>query len=327
MRALVCKEYGALDLLRVENRSEPVLADGKVIVDVEAASVNYPDTLIVQGKYQHKPELPFVPGFEVAGRVAEVGNGVTHLKVGDHVAAVCGIGGFAERVVTDGNAAVKLAPSIDFATAAAMPLTYGTSYHALVDRAQLRAGEVLLVLGAGGGVGTAAVELGKLLGATVIAAASSAEKLAAARGLGADHLIDYSREDLRARLKEITGTKGVDVVYDPVGGPYAEPAFRALGWEGRYLVVGFAAGEIPRLPLNLPLLKGSSLVGVFFGEFTKRSPARSAEELTRLMDYLAQGRIRPIVGARFPLADAVQALRCVAERRAVGKVIIVMRGR
>jgi NADPH2:quinone reductase len=238
---------------------------------------------------------------------------------------VCGTGGFAERVLADAEMTFALGTAVDFSTAAAMPLTYATTHHALQDRAQLAHGETLLVLGAGGGVGIAAVELGKLMGATVIAAASSPEKLEAARSRGADHLIDYAREDLRGRLKEIAGTKGVDVVYDPVGGPYTEPALRAVGWGGRYLVVGFAAGDIPRIPINLPLLKGSSIVGVFWGDFQRREPKRAAAELTQLLGWLQEGRIRPVVSAQYSLEEAVKALQSVLERRAVGKVIVLPR--
>jgi NADPH2:quinone reductase len=325
MLALICKQFGPIDALQVSEMPTPVPGAGQVAIDVEAASVNFPDGLMVQGKYQLKPEVPFVPGAEIAGTVHSAGGGVTHVEPGDRVVAVCRMGGFAERVLADADSTFALAPTVDFATAAAMPLTYATTYHALLDRAQLAAGETLLVLGAGGGVGIAAVELGKLMGATVIAAASSPQKLEAARSRGADHLIDYSRENLRARLKEIAGSKGVDVVYDPVGGSYTEPALRAVGWGGRYLVVGFAAGEIPRIALNLTLLKGSSIVGVYWGEFRQRDMTRSTAELTQLLTWLEQGRIRPIVSAKFPLEDAVSALASVFERRAVGKVIILPR--
>jgi NADPH:quinone reductase len=324
VKALVCAKLGAIRDLQVLDVPSPVVSAGKVLIDVAAASVNFPDGLMVQGKYQIKPELPFIPGSEVAGTVNAVGEGVTHLKPGDRVVAVCGRGGFAEQALADGSAACLLGPKIEFATAAAMPLTYATTYHALLDRGRLARGESLLVLGAGGGVGTAAVELGKLMGATVIAAASSPEKLAAARNLGADHLIDYSREDLRARLKEIVGAKGVDVVYDPVGGSYTEPALRSVGWEGRYIIIGFAAGEIPRIPMNLPLLKGSSIVGVFWGDFLRRDPKRAAAQLAQLIAWLEEGRIHPAIHARYPLSDAVLALESVAERKAVGKVVVVL---
>jgi NADPH2:quinone reductase len=277
----------------------------------------------VQGKYQAKPEVPFIPGSEVAGTVESVGEGVTHVKSGNRALAFCGRGGFAEQVLVDGNAVFALPARVDTAAAAAMPLVYATSYHALLDRARLKSGEMLLVLGAGGGVGSAAVELGKIMGATVIAAASSPAKLEAAQRLGADHLIDYSSGDFRAKLREILGGRLIDVVYDPVGGPYSEPALRSMAWEGRYLVVGFAAGEIPQIPLNLPLLKGCSIVGVFWGEFRRRCSARAAEELGQLVEWLREGKIRPQVSQRYPLSEGAHALQSLLERSALGKLILV----
>lgn len=326
MKALVCREFGPVQSLVVMDVPPPRAEPGRVLIRVAAASVNYPDALLVQGKYQFQPQLPFIPGCEVAGSVEALGEGVTHVKPGDRVLAFCGAGGFAELVLAEAAATAPLAPHVDSASAAAMPLVYATSYHALRDRARLAPGETLLVLGAGGGVGGAAVELGKLMGATVIAAASSKQKLEVAAGLGADHLLDYSSGDLRAQLKELVGSKGVDVVYDPVGGPYSEPALRATAWDGRYLVVGFAAGEIPRIPLNLTLLKGSSIVGVFWGEFRRRFPARAAEELGQLVAWLHEGKIHPLVSARYPLAEGARALESVLQRTAVGKVIIVPPG-
>jgi NADPH2:quinone reductase len=325
VKALVCKQLGSIQGLEVLDVPSPTVSTGKVLIDVAAASVNFPDGLMVQGKYQVKPDLPFIPGGEVAGTVRSVGESVSRLKPGDRVVAVCMLGGFAEQAVVDASSTFLLGPKVDFASAAAMPLTYATTYYALLDRGRLAPGENLLVLGAGGGVGTAAVELGKLMGATVIAAASSAQKLQAARSRGADHLIDYSREDLRTRLKDIVGAKGLDVVYDPVGGPYTEPALRSVGWEGRYLVIGFAAGDIPRIPINLLLLKGSSIVGVFWGDFRRRDPQRSEAELVQLIAWLEEGKIRPVIHAQYPLADAVMALEAVVERKAVGKVVIVPR--
>ena len=323
MKALVCKQTGSIQDLEVLEVPPPTVSPGKVLIDVAAASVNFPDGLMVMGRYQFKPELPFTPGGEVSGTVNSVGEGVTHLKPGDRVVSICGTGGFAEQALVDATNTFPLGPEVDPVTAAAVPYTYGTTYHALLDRAKLADGEHLLVLGAGGGVGTAAVELGKLVGATVIAAASSPEKLEAARSRGADHLIDYSREDLRARLKEIVGGKGVDVVYDPVGGPFTEPALRSVGWEGRYLVIGFAAGEIPKIPINLPLLKGSSIVGVFWGDFLRRDPKRSSGELHQLMTWLGEGRIRPVIHGRFPLSEARNAIEAVVGRKAVGKVVVI----
>jgi len=322
MKALLCKAFGSLDDLTVEEVPDPVPGAGQVSIDVQTASVNYPDALTVLGRYQFKPALPFTPGGELAGVVRATGEGVKHLKPGMHVVAISMTGAFAEQVVVDARRVLPLDPAVDPGMAACLPTTYGTMHHALTDRARLKAGETLLVLGAGGGIGTATIELGKIAGATVIAAASSAEKLQAARACGADHLIDYSKDDLRARLKEITGDKGVDVVVDPVGGSYSELALRSTGWGGRFLVIGFAAGEIPRIPLNLVLLKGCSIVGVFWGEFMHREPQRGGQELMELAGWLKEGRLRPTISARYPLAGAREALKHVLERRAVGKVLI-----
>jgi NADPH:quinone reductase len=324
VKALLCKEYGPLDALRVEDVPNPVAGPGQVLIDVAAASVNYPDALLVQGKYQARPPLPFIPGAELAGTIAAVGDGVEKSRVGSHVVAVSGRGAFAQQVAVKADAAIAIDGRVDTGAAAALPMTYGTAYHALLDRAQLQAGETLLVLGAGGGVGLAAVELGKILGATVIAAASTQEKLDAAASRGATHSINYSTDDLRARLKDMTGDRGVDVVCDPVGGPYSEPALRATGWRGRYLVIGFAAGDIPRVPLNLTLLKGSAIVGVFWGEFMRREPQRGASELTQLLSWLREGRLRPLVTARYALEDASAALAAVYERKVTGKLLITM---
>jgi NADPH:quinone reductase len=323
MKALFCRNFAPLDELSVADVPDPVPGAGQVLIDVRAASVNYPDALMVQGRYQVRPPLPFVAGGELAGIVRATGEGVRHLEAGMPVIALTMTGAFAEQAVADARMVLPLDPAVDLNSAAAMPMTYGTMHHALSDRAQLQAGETLLVLGAGGGIGTAAIELGKIAGATVIAAASSAEKLAAARQCGADHLVDYSKEDLRARLKEITGEKGVDVVCDPVGGPYTEPALRSTAWRGRYLVIGFAAGDIPKIPLNLPLLKGCSIVGVFWGDFMRREPQQGGRQLLQLATWLREGRIHPLVSARYPLAEGREALRHVFERRAIGKVLIV----
>lgn len=322
MKALVCREFQPLDALRVEELADPTPEAGQVVVDVEAASVNYPDALIVQGKYQVRPALPFVPGFECAGVVSAVAGERRDFEVGDRVLGLTPHGAFAERIALPAEAVWPIGSGLEFATAAVLPMTYGTVYHALKDRADLKAGETLLVLGAGGGIGTAAVELGKLMGARVIAAASSADKLEAARRLGADHAVSYLGDDWRAELKEITAGRGVDVVCDPVGGAYTEPAFRSTGWGGRYLVIGFASGEIPRLALNLPLLKGSSIVGVFWGEFRRRDPQRFGHELEWLLEQASAGKIDPAVTGRYSLADSAQALADVYERRVVGKVII-----
>jgi NADPH2:quinone reductase len=323
MKALLCREYGGLDQLKVEEVPALVAGAGQIVVAVKYASVNFPDALIVQGKYQFKPNLPFTPGSEVAGVVKSIGAGVTKVKVGQNVLVLPGRGGFAEEVIAGEAQVTPLAAGIDLAAAAGMPMTYGTCYHALKDRGQLKAGETLLVLGAGGGIGIAGVELGKLMGATVIAAASSDEKLQAAKSRGADHLINYAAQDLRTRLKEIVGEKGVDVVLDPVGGSYAEPALRSTGWNGRFLVIGFAAGEIPKIPINLPLLKGNSIVGVFWGDFMKRQPADGQAQMSQLVAWLAEGKIKPLISQQFKLSDAKSALDAVFTRKATGKIVVV----
>ena len=293
MKAILCKAWGGPESLVLEELPSPRPGAGEVVIDVKAAGVNFPDVLIIQNKYQVKPPLPFAPGAELAGVIKETGAGVTGFAPGDRVIAMVSWGAYAEECVAPAAQLVPMPPGLDFATAAAFTLTYGTSWHALKDRGQLRGGETLLVLGAAGGVGLAAVEIGKALGARVIAAASSAEKLAVCRAHGADETIDYATEDLRARLKQLTGDKGADVVFDPVGGPYTEPAIRSTAWRGRYLIVGFANGEIPRIPLNLMLLKGSSLVGVYWGDWTRREPRAAAEGMKELLGWLAAGKLRP----------------------------------
>ncbi|MFC4452702.1 NADPH:quinone oxidoreductase family protein [Deinococcus sonorensis] len=323
MDAVVCRAWGPPESLTVETLPDPVPEAGEVVLQVRAAGVNFPDVLIVQGKYQMKPELPFTPGSEVAGVVTAVGEGVRHLKPGDHAMAFLNVGGFATHAKAPASMVLPMPEGLDFDTAAAFTLAYGTSYHAVVDRARLQAGETMLVLGAAGGVGLAAIEIGKRLGARVIAAASTPEKLAICREHGADETIDYSREDLRARLKALTGGQGPDVIYDPVGGPYAEPAFRSIGWGGRYLVVGFAAGDIPSLPLNLALLKGASLVGVFWGEFARRDPRANLANLQTMLGWIRDGSLRPLISARYPLSAVPQALNDMAERRVTGKVVII----
>lgn len=323
MRAVLCKRYGPPDTLVVEEVASPIAKPGQVVVSVRAAGVNFPDTLIIQGKYQFKPEPPFSPGSEFAGVVKEIGEGVTQLKPGDAVAAMTTWGAFAEEVAVDAAKCMPLPPGADFKLAAGFGLTYGTSYHALSDRANLQPGETLLVLGAAGGVGLAAVELGKLMGARVIAAASSDDKLETCKRHGADLTINYEREDLRAAIKTLTGGEGVDVVYDPVGGRYAEPALRGVRWRGRYLVVGFAAGEIPKIPLNLTLLKGCSIVGVFWGDFAKREPRRNQANLAELMQWLAAGKLKPLISAAYPLEQAAMALNDMLARKVQGKVVLV----
>jgi NADPH2:quinone reductase len=323
MKAVVCKAWGLPDTLVVEELPDPVPGPGQVALAIHAAGVNFPDVLIIQGKYQFKPELPFTPGSELSGVVTAVGDGVTGYQAGDRVIAFCSTGAFAQQIVVPQQALMPMPPGMDFDTAAAITLTYGTSHHAVVDRAQLKAGETMLVLGAAGGVGLAAIEIGKALGARVIAAASTDEKLAVCRAHGADATINYSSEDLREAIKAATDGKGPDVIYDPVGGIYAEPAFRSIGWRGRYLVVGFANGEIPKLPLNLTLLKGASLMGVFWGEFAKREPKANMAAMRQLMGWLGEGKIKPRISGRYTLAQAADALNDMAARKVTGKVVIV----
>ena len=322
MKAILCKSWGLPDTLVVEELPDVVPGPGQAIIEVHAAGVNFPDVLIIQNKYQSKPELPFTPGSELAGIIRAVGEGVSHLKVGDEVLAFVSQGAFAQQIAVPAKMIMPMPPGLDFDTAAAVTLTYGTSHHAVVDRAQLKAGETMLVLGAAGGVGLAAIEIGKARGARVIAAASSDEKLAVCKEHGADATINYTTQDLREAIKAATDGKGPDVIYDPVGGIYAEPAFRTIAWRGRYLVIGFANGEIPKLPLNLPLLKGASLVGVFWGEFTKREPKANQAAIQQLMGWMAEGKIRPHISGRYALADTPRALNDMAARKVTGKVVI-----
>ncbi len=323
MRAVLCKELGGPEKLVVEHIAPLTAGKGQVVVSVKAAGVNFPDILIIQGKYQFKPEPPFSPGGEVAGVVKAVGEGVTGVKVGDRVIAFNTWGGFAEEMVVEGDRTVPMVDGMDFVTASAFILTYGTSYHALTDRAQIKPGETLLVLGASGGVGLAAIQLGKAMGARVIAAASSAAKLEVCRENGADELINYATEDLRARVKAITGGRGVDVVYDPVGGPFSELALRDMAWNGRFLVVGFAAGDIPKVPLNLALLKGCSIVGVFWGAFTRNEVERNRRNNAELMQMYLDGKVKPHIHATYPLEQAADALNEVLQKRVSGKVVLV----
>lgn len=322
MRALICTAFDQPETLTVQSVPDPTPGPGEVVLRVEAAGVNYPDALMVMGQYQVRPPLPFTPGAEAAGVILAVGEGVTHLRVGQRAAAFTGTGAFAEQLLAPVTSVMPLPDAVPSDVAAGLPLAFGTSMHALVDRAQLKEGETLLVLGAAGGVGLAAVMIGKALGARVVAAASSEEKLQLCREHGADETLNYSTEDLRERLKSLTNGKGPDVIYDPVGGDLAEPAFRSIGWGGRYLVVGFAGGGIPKLPLNLPLLKGASLVGVFWGEFARRDPRANARNLARLLGWVADGTIRPLVSERYPLERTPEALRALLERRVTGKVVV-----
>lgn len=323
MKAVLCKQLGPPDKLVVEDIPSLVPAKGQVVVSVKAAGVNFPDTLIIQGKYQFKPEVPFSPGGEVAGVVKAVGEGVSGWKPGDRVIAAATWGGFAEELLTDAERLIPLVDKMDYVPASAFILTYGTSYHALKDRAQLKPGETLLVLGASGGVGLAAVQLGKAMGARVIAAASSDSKLDVCRQNGADDVINYASDDLRTRIKVLTAGKGVDVIYDPVGGPYSEPALRDMAWNGRFLVVGFAAGDIPKIPLNLALLKGCSIVGVFWGAFTKNEVERNRANNAELMQMYLDGKVKPHIHATYPLERVTEALNEVMNKRVSGKVVLV----
>ena len=322
MKAVRCNDWGPPESLVVTDLPDLQPGPGEVVVDVKAAGVNFPDVLTVQGKYQYKPELPFTPGNEFAGVVRAVGPGVTAYAPGQGVIGFTRTGGFAEQALAPLESLLPVPEGMDFDTAAAITLTYGTSYHAVADRGALQPGETMLVLGAAGGVGLAAIEIGKALGARVIAAASSDEKLAVCKAHGADELINYEREDLREAIKAATAGRGPDVIYDPVGGRYSEPAFRSIAWRGRHLVVGFAAGEIPRLPWNLMLLKGASVVGVFWGDFTRKEPAAHQAAMQRLMDWMAEGKLRPLVSKRYPLEQTAQALNDMAGRKVVGKVVI-----
>ena len=325
MKAVLCRQLGGPETLVVDDVASLTPGKGQVVVAVEAAGVNFPDTLIIQGKYQFKPELPFSPGGEAAGVIKALGEGVTGWKVGDRVIATSTWGGFAQELVADANRLFAMPDGMDFVSASAFLLTYGTSYHALEDRAHIKPGETLLVLGASGGVGLAAVQLGKAMGARVIAAASTEAKLEVCRQNGADETINYAQDDLRARVKAITGGRGVDVIYDPVGGAMSEAALRDMAWNGRFLVVGFAGGEIPKIPLNLTLLKGCAIVGVFWGAFTRNEPERNAGNNAELMQLFTAGKVKPHIHATYPLERVADALNEVTSKRVSGKVVLVTR--
>ena len=322
MKAVICKAHGPPESLVVEEIPSPVPGKGQAVVSVKAAGVNFPDTLIIQNRYQYKPPLPFSPGAEMAGVVKAVGEGVSTVVPGQSVFGLGVWGAFAEEVVIDAAALTALPDGMSFDVAASFSLTYCTSYHALVDRGGLQRDESLLVLGAAGGVGLAAVEIGKTRGARVIAAASSDDKLAVCRAHGADDTINYALENLRERIAALTGGRGVDVVYDPVGGTFSDSALRDMAWGGRYLVVGFAAGEIPRIPLNLPLLKGCSIVGVFWGRLVDEDPASRARVISELLRLHGEGKIHPRVSARYPFERAADALNAVLHRTVTGKVVL-----
>ena len=318
MKAVLCVEHGPPEKLVMKDVPTPEPGRGQVRISVKAVGVNFPDTLIIQNLYQFKPALPFSPGGECAGVVSAVGDGVSDITVGDEVIAMTGHGAMAEEVIANRGQIVKMAPGMPFDVAAGFTMTYGTSHHAL------KPGETLLVLGAAGGVGLTAVELGKVMGAKVIAAASSDEKLALCREMGADEVINYATEDLKERIKALTNGRGVDVIYDPVGDRYAEPSFRGIAWNGRYLVIGFAAGAIPALPLNLPLIKGASIVGVFWGAFTQAEPALHQQNMEELLRWYAEGKLKPHVSRHFALDEGAAAIRWMMDRKALGKIVLTV---
>jgi NADPH2:quinone reductase len=324
MKAVLCKAYGPPESLVVEDVPDPAPGPGEVVLSVKAASVNFPDVLIIENKYQVKPPLPFSPGCEAAGVVSQIGSGVERVKPGDRVMAITGYGAFAEKVVVPADRLVSIPAGMDDVTAGAFLFTYATSDHAVRDRGALNAGETLLVLGAAGGVGLAAVEIGKAVGATVIACASTDDKLTVCREHGADATINYATEDLRERIKHVTGDRGVDVVLDPVGGRFSEPALRSMAWRGRFVVVGFAAGEIPRIPLNLTLLKGCSIVGAFLGAWMRREPERFADSTRQLLRWHAEGRLKPRIDRTFPLERTAEAIAYMAGRSVKGKIVVTI---
>ncbi|MBX6740837.1 MAG: NADPH:quinone oxidoreductase family protein [Acetobacteraceae bacterium] len=323
MKAVLCRTFGPPSGLALEDVPAPQPGPGEMLIRVVACAVNFADTLMIQGKYQTRPELPFSPGGEVAGTVAALGPGVAGPPPGSSVLAMISHGGFAEQAVARADAVVPVPEGVEPVAAAALSYAYGTAFHALRDRGGLQPGETVLVLGAAGGTGLAAVQLAKLLGARVIAAASG-DRLETCHQAGADALLDYRQEGWRDRLRELTHGRGVDLVYDPVGGPYAEPALRSMAWGGRYLVIGFAAGEIPRIPLNLTLLKGCAILGVFYGSFAKREPEANRALMGQLLAWVREGRLRPWISATYPLAQAPVALDALLSRRATGKIVVVM---
>ena len=323
MHAWLCENPTGVDALVWKELPTPMPGAGEVLIEIKAASLNFPDLLIVQNKYQMKPPLPFVPGSEYAGVVRAVGSSVTHLQVGQHVACLSGTGGFATHTIAPAALCMPLPDGFGFVDAAAFIMIYATSHHALADRAQLKPGETVLVLGAAGGVGTSAIQIAKALGARVIAAASTDEKCALCTSIGADASINYSQQDLREGIKQLTSGKGPDVIYDPVGGTMAEPAFRSIAWRGRYLVVGFAGGAIPSLPLNLTLLKGASIVGVFWGGFAKNEPTANARAMTELALWYGQGKIKPVIDSTLPMAELKAAYARMGSRSVMGKLVMV----
>ena len=324
MRAVLCKQFGLPESLVIEEVASPKPGEGEVVVRVKAAGVNFSDTLIIQNKYQHKPAFPFSPGADIAGIVKEVGPGVTGFRAGDRVMGFLTWGGYAEEVVVPVSKLAVIPQELAFDVAASFGLTYTTSYYALKNCGRLAPGETLMVLGAAGGVGLAAVELGKLMGARVIACASSAEKLEVCRRAGADELVNYEQDNLRARFKELAGDHGVDVAYDPVGGKYSEPALRSMAWEGRYLIVGFASGEIPKIPLNLALIKGCLIIGVRRGPFVLNRKVESAANTSQLISWVASGQLKPLLTARYPFERAAVAMSDLMQRRIIGKAVLLL---
>lgn len=322
MKAVLCTQFGGPETLETADIESPVAGPGEVVVAVRAAGLNFFDTLIIQNKYQFKPDLPFSPGAEIAGEVTSLGDGVEGIQVGDRVMAYSVWGGVRAEIEISQDAVIAMPDGLDFVTAAGLIVTYGTSLHALKDRADIQPGETLAVLGASGGVGQAAVEIGKAMGARVIACASSEDKLEFCRTLGADETLNYTDEDLKTRLKELSDGKGVDVIYDPVGADLAEPALRAIGWNGRFLVVGFAGGGIPKIPLNLALLKGCQIVGVFWGDHLVREPDRHRANMAQLLDWVVEGKIKPHIHKVYPLEETADALLAIARRQVRGKVIV-----
>jgi NADPH2:quinone reductase len=324
MKAIVCSKFGTPDTLKYQEIKIPNPKEGEILITVKACSVNFPDTLIIQGKYQFKPEFPFSPGSDVAGIIEKVGENVKHFKVGDAVVGFIPFGGFAEKAIVKAIDCFPKPRGMSMVNASAFLLAYGTSYHALKDRANLQKGETILILGASGGVGLTALELAKLMGAKVIAAASSQEKLNLCKEFGADEVINYTEENLKDRVKELTNGKGVDVIYDPVGGAFSELALRAIAWRGRHLVVGFANGEIPKIPINLTLLKGASIVGVFWGAFAQKEPKKSLENIQQLLTWFVKGEVKPHIDKTYSLKEAPKALEYMMQRKVKGKIVIDM---
>jgi NADPH2:quinone reductase len=324
MKAIVCSNFGTPDTLIFQEIENPTPKGDEILIRVKACSVNFPDTLIIQGKYQFKPPFPFSPGSDVAGFIEKIGDNVKHFKVGDEVVGFIPFGGFAEKAIVKATDCFPKPKGMSMVNASAFLLAYGTSYHALKDRANLKEGETILILGASGGVGLTALELAKLMGAKVIAAASSKEKLDLCKKFGADDVINYTEESLKDRVKELTNGKGVDVIYDPVGGHFSELALRAIAWKGRHLVIGFANGEIPKIPINLTLLKGASIVGVFWGSFAQKEPKKSLENIKKLLAWFVKGDVKPHIDKTYSLENAPKALEDMMQRKVKGKIVIDM---